>query len=96
MLLSNEPSPTLSPVEAKQLLAFAEQGRLYEIEAWIRAGNSGRNRAPPGSAASGLNGNSPRSWLGMTAMGENVTRSKSSWMMRRGSTRTPEQSSCWR
>lgn len=40
MLLPKELPPTLGPAEAAQLLAFTGQGRLYEIEAWIRDGNS--------------------------------------------------------
>jgi|SRR4030095_4739042 hypothetical protein len=30
----------LSPVDAKELIRLCEAGRLYEIEAWIRAGRS--------------------------------------------------------
>jgi len=40
MPFPNETPTTLSLAEAKQLLEYAEQGRLYEIAAWIRAGNS--------------------------------------------------------
>jgi hypothetical protein len=33
-------SAVLSPVEAKELLRLCASGRLYEVEAWIRAGRS--------------------------------------------------------
>ena len=33
------PDP-LPLVEAKELIQFCEAGRLYEVEAWIRAGKS--------------------------------------------------------
>ncbi len=33
-------SNPLSPVEAKELIRLCEAGRLYEVEAWIRAGRS--------------------------------------------------------
>jgi ankyrin repeat protein len=33
-------SDTLSPTEAKELIQLCKAGRLYEVEAWIRAGRS--------------------------------------------------------
>jgi hypothetical protein len=33
-------SATLTPAEAKELLRLCESGKLYEIDAWIRAGRS--------------------------------------------------------
>jgi hypothetical protein len=33
-------SNPLSPAEAKELIRLCESGRLYEVEAWIRAGRS--------------------------------------------------------
>ena len=33
-------SAPLTPTEAKELLRLCESGKLYEIDAWIRAGRS--------------------------------------------------------
>ncbi len=35
---------TLSSAEAKELIRFCETGRLYEVEAWVAAGNRSRLR----------------------------------------------------